>query len=203
MSKIDEVKSRLDIVDVISQYVELRKSGRSYSAFCPFHADARTPSFVVFPETQTWHCFGACGEGGDIFTFLMKRENLDFGDALAELAERAGVELEPPSPQKAAAQESGERLRKILAAAADFFQDALLNAPQAAHARAYVERRGLTPEQGAQTQIYLASSPEVAGITGKYFERCRAVPSDPGTYDSAAAARMWAASAELAGYPVN
>jgi len=145
MSVTDEIKARLDIVNFIQESVPLKKAGRTYKGLCPFHSE-KTPSFIVFPESQTWHCFGACGEGGDIFTFLMKRENLDFGNALAELAERAGVELEPPSPQAAAAQESGERLRKILAAAADYFQDALLNAQQAAHARAYVERRGLTPE---------------------------------------------------------
>jgi DNA primase catalytic core len=95
MSTVDEVKERLDIVEVIQSYVPLKKAGRSYKGACPFHSE-KTPSFVVFPHTGTWHCFGACGTGGDLFTFIMKRENVDFGEALQLMARRAGVELKPP-----------------------------------------------------------------------------------------------------------
>ena len=82
MSVVDEIKQKIDILDLVSQTVKLRKSGRSYAGLCPFHQNTRRPAFYVFPETQTWHCFGACGMGGDIFTFVMKKENVDFGDAL-------------------------------------------------------------------------------------------------------------------------
>ena len=80
MSIAEEIKDRLDIVDVVSAYVPLRKAGRVYKALCPFHQE-KTPSFVVFPESGTWRCFGACGTGGDLFAFVMKRENLDFREA--------------------------------------------------------------------------------------------------------------------------
>src|SRR5213595_1827901 len=92
-STVDEIKRRLDVVDVISQTVQLKRSGRSYKGLCPFHGE-RTPSFYVFSETGTWKCFG-CGEGGDVFTFVQKRENLEFGEALRTLAAKAGVELRP------------------------------------------------------------------------------------------------------------
>ena len=85
MSVIDEVKSRIDIVDLLSQYVTLQKAGRSYKALCPFHSE-KTPSFSISPERQTWYCFGACGTGGDVFNFIMKREGVDFGEALRILA---------------------------------------------------------------------------------------------------------------------
>lgn len=152
MSKIDEVKSRLDIVEVISDYIELRKSGRNYSALCPFHSE-KTPSFYVFPETQTWHCFGACGEGGDVFTFIMKRENLSFGEALRLLARKAGVELEPLTPEQARAAAQRERLREVMSAAATYYHNQLLHSPAGEEARAYIRHRGLTPETAERFQL--------------------------------------------------
>ena len=153
MSIIDEVKSRLDIVDVVSQYVELRKSGRSHSAFCPFHADTRTPSFVVFPETQSWHCFGACGEGGDVFSFVMKRENLTFSEALQLLARRAGVELEPRTPEQEQAVARRERLGAIMTAAAVYYHRCLLHPSLGESARAYLQRRKITTETAESFQV--------------------------------------------------
>lgn len=142
MSTIDEVKERLDIVEVISSYIPLQKTGRNYKALCPFHSE-KTPSFVVFPDSQRWHCFGACSEGGDIFTFVMKREGWDFRTALEELARRAGVELRPRSPARVEAEEEDDRLRKVLDAAAQYFHHLLRHAPEAEAARAYVAKRGL------------------------------------------------------------
>jgi DNA primase len=145
MSVIDEVKSRLDIVEVISAYIPLQKAGRNYKALCPFHSE-KTPSFVVFPESERWHCFGACGEGGDIFTFVMKREGWDFRTALEELAGRAGVELRPRTPAQAQAEEEADRLRGLLDAAARYYHHLLRHAQEAGTARAYVVKRGLSDE---------------------------------------------------------
>jgi DNA primase len=141
MSVVDEIKERIDVVELISHYVQLKRTGRNYKGLCPFHAE-NTPSFVVFPETGTWHCFGACGEGGDVFTFVMKREGWDFRIALEELAQRAGVELQARTEQQAAAEQERTRLREIVATAALYYHNLLLKAPQAQHARDYIARRG-------------------------------------------------------------
>ncbi|MGQ9516142.1 MAG: DNA primase [Anaerolineae bacterium] len=145
MTVVDQIKDRLDIVDVISTYVPLKKSGRTYKGLCPFHAE-RTPSFVVFPETGTWHCFGACGTGGDMFTFIMKMEKVDFAEALRILAEKAGILLEERQPQEKARQDLLERLREANAAAAAFFHQLLLHSPPAELARRYLVSRHLSPE---------------------------------------------------------
>ncbi len=142
---IDEVKDRLDIVEVISSYVPLQKSGRNYKALCPFHSE-KTPSFVVFPDSQHWHCFGACGEGGDVFTFVMKREGWDFRTALEELARRAGVELPSRTPAQVQAEEEADRVRGLLTAAVQYHHHLLRHAPEAEAARAYVAKRNLSDE---------------------------------------------------------
>jgi len=138
MSVVDEVKQRLDIVDVVGQYVQLQKAGRNFKALCPFHAE-RTPSFFVSPERQSWHCFGACGTGGDILSFVMKRENLEFGEALRLLAERAGVTLAEQRPEEEAER---NRLREANDAAASFYHRALLSSEAGQTAKHYLEERG-------------------------------------------------------------
>lgn len=145
MSIVDEIKDRLDIVEVISAYVPLKRAGRRYKGLCPFHTE-KTPSFVVFPETGTWHCFGACGTGGDIFTFIMRYENMDFREALEFLARKAGVELRSEQPRDSEAERQRERLRAVCAAAALYYHHLLLNHPQAEGARAYLARRGIDEE---------------------------------------------------------
>src|SRR5690606_29405649 len=125
MTTIDDVKARLDIVDVVSGYVtDLRKSARTFKACCPFHNE-RTPSFVVDPERQTWHCFGACSTGGVVIEFVRRREGLDFKEALRLTAERAGVELRPPTAREVEQREQHERLLQANEAAAIFFRSAL------------------------------------------------------------------------------
>ena len=146
MTVTDEVKNRLDIVDVVSETVQLRRSGRNYTGFCPFHQNTRTPAFVVFPDTQTWRCFGACAEGGDLFSYVMKREAWDFKEALRHLAQRAGVQLEELSPAVREKRAEDERFSDLLQLATDYFHQLLLHAPQAVHARSYVQERGLEAE---------------------------------------------------------
>lgn len=145
MSVTDEIKARLDIVELIGSAVQLKKMGRNYKGLCPFHNE-KTPSFVVFPDSQNWRCFGACGEGGDIFAFIMKREGWDFPETLRYLAEKAGVEVEPATPQQTQVYEAQDRLRSLMADAAHFFTQRLLQSPEAGHARKYIEKRGLSAE---------------------------------------------------------
>ena len=152
MSVVDEIKDRLDITEVIQSYVPLKKAGRSYKGLCPFHAE-KTPSFVVVPHTGTWHCFGACSTGGDVFTFIMKQENLDFGEALKLLAQRAGVELEPASPQANEAEQRRDLLRAINQSAAAYFHYLLSNSDEAERARAYLGERGLDQETIDRFQV--------------------------------------------------
>ncbi len=144
MSSIDEIKARIDIVDLVSETVQLRRSGKSYSGFCPFHANTRTPAFVVFPETGTWRCFGQCNEGGDIFRFVMKKEGWDFSEALRFLAEKAGIQLKPPTPAEQAQVEEHDALRALLEEAVTFYRHNLINTPAGKQALEYLHRRGLS-----------------------------------------------------------
>ncbi|MGB2828372.1 MAG: DNA primase [Dehalococcoidales bacterium] len=150
MSTIDEVKQKTDIASIVSQYITLKKAGRNLVGLCPFHGE-RNPSFFVYPEQQSWHCFG-CNTGGDVFSFLMKKENLDFGEALRLLAQGAGVTL-PSRPGRDEEKEEKERLFKINEAAAQYFQNLLLNSPGGAKARNYVQSRGFTEKTASEFQM--------------------------------------------------
>ena len=138
MSAIDEIKARANVIDLISRYTPLKRAGSIYKGNCPFHSE-RTPSFVVFPHTGTWHCFGACGTGGDVFSFLMRKENLEFRDALETLARDLGVTLEDRPAEGDAAQKSS--LFEVNEAAVAYFREVLLHHPAAQPARGYMERR--------------------------------------------------------------
>ena len=146
MSQIDEIKARIDIVELVGETVKLRRSGKNYSGLCPFHNE-KTPSFIVSPERGTWRCFGQCGEGGDIFSFLMKKEGWDFSETLRYLAGKAGVELTPFTPQQAAEKEEHENLRNLLEEAVTFYRHQLLNTPAGQDVLTYLhEKRFLKDE---------------------------------------------------------
>ena len=154
MALTDDIKARVDLVDVVADYVpDLKRSGRNYSARCPFHQE-NTPSFVVFPERQTWRCFGACATGGDVFTFVQRIEGVEFPAALKTLAERAGVAV----PERARRSDGPRNpLLAVNDSALRFFRDAL-QADRGSLARAYLEQRGLSEEAVVRFGIGYAPS---------------------------------------------
>jgi len=138
MGPVDEIKNRLDIVDVISGYIKLKKAGKDYKALCPFHKE-KNPSFFVSPSKQIWHCF-SCQNGGDIFSFVEKIEGIEFVDALRILAQKAGVPLKREDPQL---RNQRTVLYEICAEAAEFFQKELAKNGKV---RKYLTNRGLKSE---------------------------------------------------------
>jgi len=150
MGVIDEIKQRIDIVDVVSQYAKLTKAGRTFRALCPFHSE-KNPSFFVYPEQQSWHCFGACNTGGDVFSFIMKKQSIDFGEALRLLAQRAGVTI-PTKFEPGGESKEKQKLFQINEAAAQYF-NSLLNSKAGEKAKAYVTGRGLSDKTIADFQL--------------------------------------------------
>jgi len=151
LTVVDDIKSRLDIIEVISARLPLQRSGRSYKANCPFHQE-KTPSFHVFPDRQSWRCFGACATGGDVLSFVMRADNLEFSEALRQLAQQTGVTL----PQRGESHR-GEAAYKINEAACAFFQRTLASA-QGASAREYLEQRGLNKQAIDAFEVGLSPS---------------------------------------------
>ena len=192
----DTIKERIDIVEFISGYVQLRKAGRNFVGFCPFHPNSRTPAFTVFPDTQSYHCFG-CKASGTVFDFLMQREGLEFKDALEQLARRAGVQLKERTEQDEQQDRMRTRMLEINAAAATFFQHMLVKSPRGEQARAYVAKRqidqptleafqlGYSPDEWSALLGYLTDRKgfepeeiEAAGLAirrenGGYYDRFR------------------------------
>jgi len=142
LSEIDEIKNRLDIVEIVGDYVKLIRKGSRYWGCCPFHNE-KTPSFSVSQEKQNFHCFG-CGKGGDIFSFVQEMEHLDFRETLERLAERAGVKLEPRKGEFI----DSKTKKNIMSDAQEFFRKTL-DTPAAAAARAYLKRRNIDYEAAA------------------------------------------------------
>jgi DNA primase len=167
MSDLDEIKSRLDIIDVISEYVSLKKSGQNWKGLCPFHTE-KTPSFTVSPSKQIYHCFG-CSSGGDIFTFLMKHESLSFQESLTILAKKAGVSLKRTKQPR----DTGEKeaLIKINREAHLFYKQCLTRNTSAI---AYLEKRGVTPD--IQKIFSLGFSPQQWDALLSYLQRKRYKP---------------------------
>ena len=149
MGTVDEIKQRLDIVDTVSSYVNLEKSGRNFKGLCPFHEE-KTPSFFVFPDRQTWKCFG-CGAGGDLLSLVMKKEGVDFSEALRILADKAGVSLD--RNKEVAEVKLTDRLHQVNEAAAQYYHNFLLHEAAAEVARAYVDKRDLDPKTVADFQL--------------------------------------------------
>lgn len=149
MTDTQAIKDRLDIVQIIGEYVQLKKAGINWKANCPFHNE-KSPSFMVQPEKQFWHCFG-CGKGGDVFSFVQEMEGLDFSEALKILAQRAGVKLDTYASEVNKSQKN--RIIEINNKAAHFFHHFLLEIAASVGARDYLKRRELSPETIADWQV--------------------------------------------------
>lgn len=154
-SAVEQVRERADIVEIVGQHVQLRKTGRSFKGLCPFHQE-KTPSFIVFPESQNFHCFG-CGVGGDVFSFVMQIDRVQFHEALETLARQVGVTLEaaplPPSPVET---ERHDRLFKLNERAAAWFAYILWQSPAGEPGRQLLERRGIDRATAEQFQLGFA-----------------------------------------------
>jgi DNA primase len=154
---IDDLRNRVDIVDIIKDYVPLKKQGQNYTGLCPFHAE-KTPSFIVSPHKQIFHCFG-CGKGGNVYTFLMERGGLTFVDAVAHLAKICGVPVpqEELSPEKARRDSLRKRYYHINELAVGFFQRMLVDS-RGREAVNYLRKRGLAEE--GYTKFLLGFAPD-------------------------------------------
>ncbi|KKT13473.1 MAG: primase protein [Candidatus Falkowbacteria bacterium GW2011_GWF2_43_32] len=157
MSQSEEIKSKLDIVEIIREYVPVKAVGVNFQALCPFHNE-KTPSFVISPEKQIWHCFG-CGRGGDVFSFVMEKEGLGFMEALRLLASKAGVVLKNENPE---AYSQRNRLLDILELAGKYYAY-ILTTPAGQNAKNYLLQRGLTEEIIAAWQLGVSPGPPTGG----------------------------------------
>lgn len=171
-SPVEEIKSRLDIVDVLSEFIRLTPAGANFRALCPFHRE-KTPSFMVSRDKQIWHCFG-CSSGGDIFTFLMKMEGLEFPEALRILAQKAGVVLKRQDPTLNSRR---SRLLDALSLAAKFYHKVLLDSPGVQLARDYfLEARGI--KESTIKEFQLGYAPEAIDGLSQFLIKKNFTPEE-------------------------
>ncbi|HVE13599.1 MAG TPA: CHC2 zinc finger domain-containing protein, partial [Elusimicrobiota bacterium] len=159
-SQLEDIRQRVDVVELVREFVPaLKQAGRNFKACCPFHQE-KTPSFMVNPERQIYHCFG-CQAGGDVFAFVMQMEGLSFPEAARKLAERAGVKLEE---ERSASPEERDRakLKAALVFAREYYREQLLKSPEAEPARAYLQKRGVNAE--ASEKFGLGYAPRSGGL---------------------------------------
>ncbi|HET9985375.1 MAG TPA: DNA primase [Longimicrobiales bacterium] len=154
-SVVDEVRARADIVEIVGEQVPLKRAGKEFRALCPFHTE-KTPSFYVVPAKGFYKCFG-CGESGDVFTFLMKRQGLEFQDAVRALAARVGVEI-PDERAGRREEEAHKAVREAVAFAADFYRRTLWESAAGERARRYLAGRGI--EREAAERFQLGAAPD-------------------------------------------
>ncbi len=175
----ERVKQAIDVVDLVGSYLELRRQGRNYVALCPWHDDTR-PSLQVNPDRQTWKCW-VCDVGGDVFNFVMQRENIGFREALVMLAERAGIELEPMGGRRSEAGSADDKqtLYKAAAWAEQQYHQCLLHSPDAEPARRYLADRGIS--QDTIGRFHLGFAPD---SWQWILDRARSTPFSPAVLEA-------------------
>lgn len=164
MDQIAQIREKVDIITFLSEFLTLKKAGRNFKSTCPFHSE-KSPSFVVSPDRQIWHCFG-CGKGGDIYTFLMEYEHVEFPEALRTLAQRAGIEL-VQDRQFAGTNNKKEQIYKVNKAASDFYHYVLTRHPAGKKSLEYLEKRGISPKVIETFNIGYA--PKTGNVLSRYL----------------------------------
>jgi len=173
MDQVAQIREKLDIVAFISEFITVKKAGRNFKANCPFHGE-KTPSFVISPERQIWHCFG-CGKGGDIYTFLMEYEKMDFPEALRVLAKRAGIELTSQRGNSGITSKK-EKLYEINSFAKEYYHYVLTKLPAGKRALEYLQNRGVT--QKVIETFKIGFAPATAKALGDYLVGKKGYPQD-------------------------
>lgn len=174
MDQVAQIREKIDIVALLSEYMTLKKAGRNFKALCPFHSE-KTPSFVISPERQIWHCFGGCNKGGDAYQFLIEYEKVDFPEALRILAKRAGVELVSQS-YSSGENSKKERLYQINSLAKEYYHYVLTKHKAGKQALDYLKERGIDPK--IIETFSLGFSPSTGNSLVKYLIDKKRLPQE-------------------------